>query len=119
MGIGMISLVSPCARGTRHTSKRGVKAVDLLCSPNAHTEWERKDTHIAPVLPECARGTNRIVKSREGLPPRGHLERHAYPSREAQQASLKGPLMRRCSLGQSAGRREIDCDQSVGGRVKE
>jgi hypothetical protein len=28
----------------------------ISCSPNAHAEWERKDTHIAPVLPECARG---------------------------------------------------------------
>jgi hypothetical protein len=28
----------------------------IPCSPNVHTEWERKDTHIAPVLPECALG---------------------------------------------------------------
>jgi hypothetical protein len=74
----------------------------ILCSPNAHAEWERKDTHIAPVLPECARGTNRIAKSREVLPPWAQLERYAYPSREAQQASLEGPFMRRCSPGQSA-----------------
>ena len=86
----------------------------IHCSPNAHAEWERKDTHIAPVLPECARGTNRIAKSREVLPPRAQLERHAYPSREAQQASLIGQFMRRCSPGQSARRREIDCE-AIGG----
>jgi hypothetical protein len=50
---------------------------------------EEKDTHIAPVLPECARGTNQIWKLREVLPPRAQWERHAYPSKEAQQASLE------------------------------
>ena len=30
----------------------------------------RNDTHIAPMLPECAHGINQIVKSREVLPPR-------------------------------------------------
>jgi hypothetical protein len=30
-------LVSPCARRPRHTRSEGVRAVDLLCSPNAHT----------------------------------------------------------------------------------
>src|SRR5687767_14791641 len=57
-------------------SVRGDAGEDLDALKNG-----RKDTHVAPVLPECARGTNRIVKLREVLPPRAQGERHAYPSK--------------------------------------
>ena len=43
-------------------------------------ERMRNDTQIAPVLPECAHGINRIVKLREVLPPRAQWERYGCHS---------------------------------------
>ena len=86
--------MTSCARRTRTPEREGESAWSVLVLAEGVTpERERKDTHIAPVLPECARGTNQIWKLREVLPPRAQWERHAYPSNEAQQASLEGPFI--------------------------
>jgi hypothetical protein len=62
-------LGQPMQMLTPHDAETEVAWSVPVLAERAHQNG-RNDTHIAPVLPECAHGTNQIVKSREVLPPR-------------------------------------------------
>jgi hypothetical protein len=105
---GWISLVSPCARGRRHTrNKDGSPPTLVLCSPNAHAmpiifldrgRCSSKGAVGPAWLPLHQEETQ---ASFEGAFNRAHvwLIQAALGN---ERASLEGSFIRRCSPGQSA-----------------
>lgn len=65
-----------------------VRAIFLARAPRTRERKEGNVTRVAPVLPECARKINQMVKSWAVLPPWAQQERHGCHSHESLLTSI-------------------------------